>query len=378
MIKTETSKKTWWTVLVFYFLIAFEIFYMVSPFAAYYYSIYGKGLNAFNSNPLTQWLSSFFLPHIVVDTASLFLDAHNIIGGILAAAGFIFFLAGAGHIYYYKFTGRGAVTGGIYNYIRHPQYLALSICGFGLLLVWPRYMVLIMFMAMLFAYYFLARAEEKECREKFGQTYIDYQKRTSMFVPFNLPLPGRLPSLPKSGFKRLISVLALYIFLTATAIGMANLLKSYSLDNMYTFFTADSATISVSKVEESTLKRIGELALSSGEVQNKIKNKPGADSKLLNYVLPADWYVPEIPMNEIGPGLGHHFPENYNKSLYKIIITRANLINSENAQGKDIILRATGRIPLIEVTVDLSQNKILKINDPPAKIRYENVPTPLF
>ncbi|HBV95606.1 MAG TPA: hypothetical protein DEF36_00950 [Desulfotomaculum sp.] len=375
MEKAE-GKKRWWVVLVFYFLIAFEIFYMVSPFALYYYSVYGKGLDLLNSSLVTKWLASFFLPHIVVETKSHWLDMHNYIGGILAAAGFLVFLCGAAQIYYHKFTGRGAVTGGIYNHIRHPQYAALAVSGFGMLLLWPRYLVLITYTAMLFAYYFLARAEERECLAKFGESYNDYKGRTGMFLPVRINLPDRLRSFPKSGALRYLSLAAVFLTVTAAGIGAANWQKNYALDNMYILYARDSAYISLSEVESGQLRRITDLALSDESVRSRVIKK-GPDSRFISYVLPADWYVAEIPMNDI-EGRGHYSPGGYNRSLYKIVFTRTELNTQEDVQGKEIILRASGLTPLVEVTVDLESNKVTEIKDTPERIRYENVPTPVF
>lgn len=152
MIENEPVNKSFQAIWVFYLLIAFEIIYMISPFGIYYYSIYGKGLNFLSGNQFTAWMSSFFLPHIV-ETSSHVLNIFKDVGWVLAVLGFLAFFIGAGQIYYYKFSKKGAVIGGIYKYIRHPQYVSLSICSFGLLLVWPRYLVLIMFITMLFTYY---------------------------------------------------------------------------------------------------------------------------------------------------------------------------------------------------------------------------------
>ncbi len=100
--KHTAPKKTSWAVSVFYLLIVFEFFYMASPFAAYFYSVYGPGLNFMNSNPALAWVSSMFLPHIVVDTSSSLLNQHNIVGSILFFGGFLTFCVGAGQVYYYK------------------------------------------------------------------------------------------------------------------------------------------------------------------------------------------------------------------------------------------------------------------------------------
>ena len=214
----KSVKRTFWTVAVFYLLTAFELVYMASPFAIYFYSVYGPGLNFISENQVLAWLSSFFMPHIVVETSSVLLNLHNVIGAVLAAAGFLTFCVGAGQVYYHKLARKGAVTGGIYNFIRHPQYVSLSICSFGLLLLWPRYIVLLTFVAMLFAYYFLAKAEESECEEKFGQSYIDYKNKTNMFLPFKVPLADKLPGLPKARLKRYPAILGLYVFTVAVSI----------------------------------------------------------------------------------------------------------------------------------------------------------------
>lgn len=96
MIEKEPKKRTHIAMMVFYFLIVFEIIYMITPFGVYYYSIYGKGLDFIGSYRLTNWLSSFFLPHVVVETQSLFLNFYlNYLrptGWLLALLGFTIFI----------------------------------------------------------------------------------------------------------------------------------------------------------------------------------------------------------------------------------------------------------------------------------------------
>ncbi len=45
----STTKRTFWALAIFYMLIAFEFFYMAGPFAIYFYSVYGPGLNFINN-----------------------------------------------------------------------------------------------------------------------------------------------------------------------------------------------------------------------------------------------------------------------------------------------------------------------------------------
>ena len=62
------------------------------------------------------------------------LNALHGFGGVLFVAGLGMFLVGAGQVYYAKFSGKGAVTNGLYRFVRNPQYTALGVMGLGLLL----------------------------------------------------------------------------------------------------------------------------------------------------------------------------------------------------------------------------------------------------
>jgi protein-S-isoprenylcysteine O-methyltransferase Ste14 len=377
--QNKSAKGTFWTAAVFYFLITFEFFYMASPFAIYFYSVYAPWLNFLNANPTLAWLSSFILPHIVIETTSPLINLHNLAGGLLAVGGFLAFCIGAFQVYSHKLSRKGAVMGGVYNYIRHPQYAALIVSGAGMLLIWPRYMVLLMFVTMLFVYYFLARAEERECADKFGQSYLDYQAKTTMFLPFRVPLAGKLPSLPASGIKRFGAILLIYSLSLAAAFGLANSVKNLAIDSLYTYYTNNAAYLSVAQMDQSTFEKITNIAQADPEVQARLKAAQTSDQpSFINYVLPTEWNVSEIPMNQLPGATGHDYPANYNRSLYKIVFSQVTLRDNLPVQGKDIFLNAAVRTPLLEVSVDLSQNKITRIDNPPDHIKYENVPVPVY
>jgi protein-S-isoprenylcysteine O-methyltransferase Ste14 len=38
----------------------------------------------------------------------------------------------------------------MYSHIRHPFYLSLAVAGFGLLTIWPRIIILVLYLGMLF------------------------------------------------------------------------------------------------------------------------------------------------------------------------------------------------------------------------------------
>ncbi len=378
--KNYMAKKAFWTVAIFYLLIAFEFLYMASPFAVYFYSIYGPGLNFANESSALSWLSSFFLPHIVVDTSSLLLNLREPIGKTIALFGFLAFCIGAIQVYYHKLTKKGAAMGGIYNFIRHPQYASLAICSFGLLLLWPRYIVLLGFITMLFVYYFLAKLEEQECEERFGQSYIDYKNKTRMFLPIKVPGLNKLPGLPKSGLKRYLAVVVLYLLTAAVSVGVANGLRDYSLKRLYVLYTNEALYISTSKVEQDILKKIVATVLADEKVMTKLDGAKGKQTvKFLNYVMPTEWYVSEIPMKRVSDAKGGHYhPANYDKNLYKIIFTTVVLRTDKEVEEKELILNVVKRTQITEVKVDLARNKVSEIADPAKTINYENIPVALY
>ena len=376
-VETKTVKRTFWGAAAFYFLVAFEFFYMASPFAVYFYSVYQPVLNFFNQSPVLGWLVDFFMPH-ATQTSSALINMHNIAGAVLAILGFLAFCVGACQVYYHKLAGKGAVTGGCYQFIRHPQYASFIICGFGILLMWPRYIVLIMFITMLFAYYLLARAEEKECEAKFGQSYIDYKSRTGMFLPFKVPFYQKLTFTPKSKFSKFIVLLVMYILVLAVGIGIARELNSLTLNSLYAFYTTDSAYVSVAEIEPDKLVGVIDIALADQEVIIMLENDAQNQKiKYLNYVLPSQWYVPEIPMNGYNGFVPHSSPQNYDRNMYKVIFNKAEIRGNKEVNGIGIISNIAEREPVVEVWVNVAEQKVVKIQKID-KIAYENIPVAVY
>jgi protein-S-isoprenylcysteine O-methyltransferase Ste14 len=118
------------TVSVFYLLIGLEIVIMISPFAAYFYSVYGPLLNFLYGHEITAWLTGFFLPHAAV-TKSVLLNSLGGLGRVIFTFGIIAFLIGAVQIYSAKLRRKGLVKTLFYGRIRHPQYLFIAIAGLG-------------------------------------------------------------------------------------------------------------------------------------------------------------------------------------------------------------------------------------------------------
>lgn len=95
-----------------------------------------------------------------------------------------FLLLAAAWSVLYKAQGTDTLaTGGPYSYIRHPQYTAFILIMLGLLLQWPTLLTLLMFPVLVTMYVRLARREEREMRNEFGDVYGHYAERTPPIVP---------------------------------------------------------------------------------------------------------------------------------------------------------------------------------------------------
>ncbi|MBU5440311.1 isoprenylcysteine carboxylmethyltransferase family protein [Tissierella sp. MSJ-40] len=89
------------------------------------------------------------------------------------------------HKYWIKESGKGRVAKtGVYKYIRHPQYTGFMLLTIGMILEWATLPMLIMWPFVACMYYKLAKKEEKDMIEEFGEEYIMYMKKTKRFIPF--------------------------------------------------------------------------------------------------------------------------------------------------------------------------------------------------
>lgn len=163
-----------------------EPIWMLLPFAGFLYGSVFQ-IQTLNQNPHTAWLTHFVFPVLTLGWT----------GPILIFVGFVLFLIGAGQIYWAKIRRSGLVTGGLYRFVRHPQYVSLTLFGLGVLLTWGRAITFIAFFVMMFLYYYLTRSEEQTCIRLFGEEYRQYIERTSYIIPGDKllrPLREKLPA----------------------------------------------------------------------------------------------------------------------------------------------------------------------------------------
>lgn len=75
------------------------------------------------------------------------------------------------------------ITNGVYSVVRHPQYTGIFLAVFGQLVHWPTLATLALAPLIVLAYVHLARREEKQMIERFGEAYVAYRQRTPTFFP---------------------------------------------------------------------------------------------------------------------------------------------------------------------------------------------------
>ena len=106
----------------------------------------------------------------------------HILSTILIVLGF-WLLASAWKVLYAAQRTHRLATTGPYAHVRHPQYIGFVLIMTGFLLQWPTIVTLAMFPVLVFMYWRLARREEEDAREAFGDAYRRYEENTPAFLP---------------------------------------------------------------------------------------------------------------------------------------------------------------------------------------------------
>lgn len=106
-----------------------------------------------------------------------------LLGYTLAFIGVGIFIQGWRELYRAR-QRRALATGGLYGLVRHPQYTGLFLALFGEGVVhWPTLFSVGLFPVVVLAYSLLARREERQMIEQFGDQYRTYQQRVPRFLP---------------------------------------------------------------------------------------------------------------------------------------------------------------------------------------------------
>ena len=393
----NTKKTLLKSALVLYFVIAFEVLIMISPFAGFFYSVFNPVLLKFAAHPITRWLSAFYLPHMILPQ-DWFLQFVRVMGSVLFVLGMTIFIVCAGQIYTAKFRKKGAVLGGLYSFIRHPQYLALGIAGLGLSILWPRFLTLALWLFMALVYYFLAKDEERRMLNAHEQTYRTYMSKTGMFLPRSME-KALTPSSP------IAKVLFALVF-AGVVISTAFLLRAYTMSQLTLWTKAPNVT-GIAILPEDGFKmdhRMNDI-LALKDVRARIQDNKqylvyfipqdyimqgmiadtGGDWKLFEQHrtigMIADWVFNPVGHLRGGHHAMHGMAHDDSAVPGEGAVRRLIFISLEGVEVKtpsDCFSINALRVPRFMVDVEVHNLKLLDIKDLPHGSGWGTVPTPVF
>jgi protein-S-isoprenylcysteine O-methyltransferase Ste14 len=382
--------------IVLYFIICFEILIMISPFAGFFYTVFNPFLLVIAKYPATKWLSSFFLPHMVVPPND-FLKAMRILGSVLFVGGILIFLTCAIQVYVNKFLRKGAVSKGLYRFIRHPQYLGLGITGIGLSILWPRFLVNVLWLLMILIYYFLSKNEERRMLKEHSTTYREYMDRTGMFLPKKIE-DSVFPS--SSAGKAM-----LFVLISVFTIGGDFFLRDYTVKHLPLWTDTNVVALAILPDDlEKMEHRMGDI-LTMEEVKTRLKN----DEHYLVYFLPpnyimqgliadtggewklykhehtirmfADWIIHPFSHLKEGHHAMHGADGHAGHGMRMGVERRLLFLKVDNVQVNkpyDVFSISAGRTPEFMIDVDIHNLTIHDLKELPKDTGWGKVPTPIF
>ncbi|MBZ5637846.1 MAG: isoprenylcysteine carboxylmethyltransferase family protein [Acidobacteriia bacterium] len=388
-----------------YFIIALEVLIMISPFAAFFYAAFNPVLLFLAQWPATRWLAAFFLPHMVLPPG-LFLRTVRVAGSVLFVGGMVVFLVCAGQVYFHKLLRRGPALGGLYTWIRHPQYMALALTGLGLAVLWPRFLTIVLWTVMVGLYGLLARDEERRMVSQFGDEYREYMTRTGRFLPRGLEQAvDRLPFLRRPLFRSLLG----FVFLAVVAVGGAFVLRAYTISRLPLWSEGRVTAMAILPGDSVMLEHRMADVLELPEVKSRLDQLSGP---ILVYLVPrqyvmqgmiadtgpewrlyehhqtlamiADWILHPFRHLEGGHGMMHHDMEGMPASnvapggiVRRLIFLRSD--SSRPASTPSALFGINGtRVPQFFADVDIHNLVLLDIHPLGPGTGWGRVPTPMF
>ncbi len=382
--------------IVLYFIIGLEILIMISPFAGFFYSVFNPFLLGLAAYPATKWLSAFFLPHMVVPPDD-FLKFVRIMGSVFFVLGMVIFFVCAFQVYANKFFRKGTALKGLYSVIRHPQYVGLGVAGIGLSILWPRFLVPVLWLVMILLYYFLSKDEERRMLKQYPDTYKPYMEKTGMFLPRGL----EKIVLPKgSGGK-----LAVFLLIITLTVGGAFYLRHYTVKHLP--FWTDSNVSALAIIPDDLMKmehRMPDI-LKLEDVKSRLRN----DDHYLVYFLPADYIMQGLiadtgrdwklykqhhtismitdwifhPFRHLTEGhhTHHGMSEHAMHSLQDGVVRRLLFLQIENVQihkPADLLSINARRVPVMMLDIEIHNMIVREFKELPHDTGWGTVPTPVF
>lgn len=124
---------------------------------------------------ITNFIIWFYLLIIPIN----FNNITTIIGLIIYSIGLFFYYKSNND--FTNFDKKGVAKKGLYNYSRHPIYLSYFIMFFGIGIISQSIIYFIILLVFQISVHFLIKSEERYCKNKYGENYLNYMKKTRMY-----------------------------------------------------------------------------------------------------------------------------------------------------------------------------------------------------
>jgi protein-S-isoprenylcysteine O-methyltransferase Ste14 len=402
--------------IIVFFIMAFEVMIMISPFAFFFYSVFNPIFHWLEAYPMTRWLTHFFLPHMILPP-TVPLKIIRISGSVLFVAGSITFIICALQVYLGKIFKRGIANQGIYRFVRHPQYTSLGLWGVGMAILWPRFIVLATLSIMFILYYFLARDEERRMVRQYGDSYKEYMRKTGMFFPrVRKDEPSSSLSAHPFQFKSLLALASLVI----AVIGAGFVCRIITLNSLQ-LESKDNVTLVSIMPEDSENETAVLNSIQSANIEFLDKGRDYLGYEMpVDYIMQgmiantgtehhlykqhhtirliADWvfhpfeHLRRSPsaqmarMRNVDPAMArrHHCPLGINDpnmdcnncEFRRIIFVEADNPSNNDISGKELFAFNTRRIPIGFIDINTETGKIINKKRVASKTAWNDVPTP--
>ncbi len=401
MVKNDSLIKG--SITLFYLLIGLEIVIMISPFAGYFYAGYGPLLDFLYGIKTTAWLTGFFLPHAVV-AKNTSLNFLNSLGRSLFSFGLIAFFIGAVQIYAAKIRRKGFVSSILYRWVRHPQYLFLALSGLGLLLFWPRFIILILYISMLFVYYILAKNEEDRMLKQHGDSYATYMQRTAMFVPGE---PGKKIFRVFLGWIKSphLALAVGYGLILFFAILVAFGLRRYTISQISNIYLPEKkiTAVSIFPRSDQAMKDALDIVYEDSRIASILSEYQQVEGHkgFLVHLMPAHYMMQGLfvkPFNSeekpvrrsswknvvgfVFPFLSHHNHKEMmgrmNSDGVRLIFSQLTWPDGKHAPADEALNFSVKHLPLLKVDVDLKNRSVLEVEKTLKRNLWGRMPMPAF
>jgi hypothetical protein len=260
-----------------------------------------------------------------------------------------------------------------------------------------------MYVSMIFFYYYLARHEEREMEGRYGEKYLEYRRKTGMFLPGNLG--GRISSLLGSrGLERRLSPFFIYGLILSITIGFGFLLREYTKGRIPSFYLDGKNTRVVYSYprKDAEMRRIVNFALDDERTQSLMERSHlDHETSYIAHIVPShhgmgrliatadktlrrpqriDWENLRFPIRLLFPFIsgGHHQSCRDQKETLRVIFSKLSSPDGGYIPESEAFSIRAMRIPLFLVEVDSGTGEILEVLETMPRHFWGDMPMPAF